>query len=156
MLFDEIENLTDLEIAILLCLVAREHCIVEADKAAIDDLENELKLVISSHALAQHWLTDASQIIHNIFGLPHVVLHCSPETSLEEFSTSILTHESVDQDDEGRLQSSRSSNIDTLKVRLYFHSIFSFVTETCSIIAPSLGHKIANFFPEAPGTLHFS
>lgn len=44
-LFDKLEGLTDLEAAVLLCIVAREHCIVDTERDAIEDLENELKLV---------------------------------------------------------------------------------------------------------------
>ena len=43
---ERITELTDLELAVLLCLVAREHCIVETDRDAFDDLENELRLVL--------------------------------------------------------------------------------------------------------------
>ncbi|PGH27680.1 hypothetical protein AJ80_00695 [Polytolypa hystricis UAMH7299] len=82
-LFDRIEDLSDLEIAILLCLVAKEHCIIDTQRDVLDDLETELRLVAT-----------------NIFGLSHAVLNCSRETSLEDFSNSILSHdtERVDYD----------------------------------------------------------
>ena len=44
-LIDRIHGLCDLELAILLCLVAGEHCIVETDPDGLDDLEQELQLV---------------------------------------------------------------------------------------------------------------
>lgn len=44
-LFDKLEDLTDLEIAILLCLVAQEHGIIDTDNETIDDLGSELSLV---------------------------------------------------------------------------------------------------------------
>lgn len=44
-LFDKLEGLTDLETAFLLCIIAREHCIIDTEKDAIEDLENELILV---------------------------------------------------------------------------------------------------------------
>ena len=45
-LIDRIHGLSDLELATLLCLIAKEHCIIETDAEALDDLEHELRLVI--------------------------------------------------------------------------------------------------------------
>lgn len=39
------KELSDLELAALICLVADEHCIIAADDDFVDDLENELRLV---------------------------------------------------------------------------------------------------------------
>lgn len=44
-LSDKLEALTDLETAVLLCIVAREHCIIDTERNAIEDLEDELILV---------------------------------------------------------------------------------------------------------------
>jgi hypothetical protein len=44
-LFDKLDGLTDLETAVLICIVAGEHCIVNTRSPAIDDLEHELRLV---------------------------------------------------------------------------------------------------------------
>lgn len=44
-LIDRVHDLTDLELATLLCLIAKEHCIIETDAGALDDLEHELRLV---------------------------------------------------------------------------------------------------------------
>ena len=54
--FDRLEVLTDLEVAFLLCLISREHCIIETDRSAIDDLEKELTLVLQHDALCRSWL----------------------------------------------------------------------------------------------------
>lgn len=43
--FDKLEELTDLETAVLLCIVADEHCIIDTERTVIDDLESELKFV---------------------------------------------------------------------------------------------------------------
>ena len=43
--FDKLEELSDLETAVLLCIVAGEHCIIDTERAILDELENELKLV---------------------------------------------------------------------------------------------------------------
>ncbi|EEP80189.1 predicted protein [Uncinocarpus reesii 1704] len=73
-LFDKLEDLSDLEVAILLCLVAQEHGIIDTDSQTIDDLSRELSLIAGG-----------------TFGLSNVVLDCSPHISLEEFSNAILT-----------------------------------------------------------------
>ncbi len=44
-LTDKIHGLSDLELATLLCLIANQHCIIETDKDALDELEQELRLV---------------------------------------------------------------------------------------------------------------
>lgn len=47
-LTERIHDLTDLELATLLCLIAKEHCIIETEPEALDDLEHELRLVDNS------------------------------------------------------------------------------------------------------------
>lgn len=44
-LLDKIHALSDLELAVLLCLISREHCLVSTAPDAIDDLLQELQLV---------------------------------------------------------------------------------------------------------------
>jgi hypothetical protein len=44
-LIDRVHDLSDLELATLLCLIAKGHCIVETDPDSLDDLEQELQLV---------------------------------------------------------------------------------------------------------------
>lgn len=44
-LHDKIDTLTDLEIAVLIPLIAQQHCIVDTAASALDDLEDELALV---------------------------------------------------------------------------------------------------------------
>jgi hypothetical protein len=39
------QNLGDLELAALLCLIANQHCIIKTDRSTLDTLEQELKLV---------------------------------------------------------------------------------------------------------------
>lgn len=43
---DLVPELSDLELAIFLSLVAREHCLIETKKDAIDDVAKELALVL--------------------------------------------------------------------------------------------------------------
>ena len=48
---DKIHELSDLELATLLCLVANEHCIISTDRDVLDELEQELQLVSVTHLL---------------------------------------------------------------------------------------------------------
>lgn len=42
---DKVQALSDIELAALLCLITDQHCIIEADKESLDELEQEIKLV---------------------------------------------------------------------------------------------------------------
>ncbi len=44
-LVEEIQELTDLELAMLLCLVADQSCIIQTEQDDIESLEQELQLV---------------------------------------------------------------------------------------------------------------
>lgn len=44
-LLDKVQNLSDLELAALLCLTAQEHCIIDTEPDALDELVLELQLV---------------------------------------------------------------------------------------------------------------
>lgn len=44
----KIHSLGDLDLAALLCLVNREHCIISTEPEALDDLVEELQLVYPS------------------------------------------------------------------------------------------------------------
>lgn len=46
-LLDRIQDLTDLELAVLLSLIAQQHCIIETGSDTLDDLAAELALVRS-------------------------------------------------------------------------------------------------------------
>jgi hypothetical protein len=73
-LLDKVHDLSDLELAILLCLISRQHCIISTPAHAVDDLIQELQL-----------------IAHKTFGLKSVVVvDCSPSTTLEDFASALL------------------------------------------------------------------
>lgn len=40
-----VQTLSDLELAVLICLVAEQHCIIEAEEGSTKDVAAELKLV---------------------------------------------------------------------------------------------------------------
>lgn len=44
-LYDRVHELTDLELAALLSLINREHCLISTPEYALDDLVAELQLV---------------------------------------------------------------------------------------------------------------
>ncbi|OBT87919.1 hypothetical protein VE02_02643 [Pseudogymnoascus sp. 03VT05] len=73
-LLDKISNLSDLELAALLCLTNEEHCIIDTDPDSVQDLVHELRLIAS-----------------NVFGLSHAVVDCSEQTTLEDFDNALYT-----------------------------------------------------------------
>lgn len=72
-LLNKVHDLSDLELAILICLVAQEHCIIDTDQDSIDELIQELEL-----------------IAENAFGLSHATIDLSEQTSLDDFAQAIL------------------------------------------------------------------
>ncbi|KAF2104805.1 hypothetical protein NA57DRAFT_51606 [Rhizodiscina lignyota] len=70
---DKVQDLSDLELAALLCLVADEHCIIATDDNLLNDLEQELRISCSE-----------------TFGLSCTVLECSASTTLDDFADGIL------------------------------------------------------------------
>lgn len=47
-IISKVQDLSDLELATLICLVAQEHCIIDTEPDALDDLAQELELVSPS------------------------------------------------------------------------------------------------------------
>ncbi|MCJ1341944.1 hypothetical protein MMC31_000122 [Peltigera leucophlebia] len=99
-LIERIQDLTDLELALLLSLVAGEHCIIQTEEEALDSLEEELELIAA-----------------NVFGLSHATIHCTSSTTLDELSNGILVNEdfrwgseSAKDGDEGDLNQQTSSH----------------------------------------------
>ncbi|MCJ1457669.1 hypothetical protein MMC28_008038 [Mycoblastus sanguinarius] len=78
-LVERVQELTDVELAILLSLIADQHCIIKTEEASSASLEEEIQLIAS-----------------NVFGLSHTVLHCSNSTTLEDFSDGILVDAAPD------------------------------------------------------------
>ncbi|KAF1934916.1 hypothetical protein EJ02DRAFT_362647 [Clathrospora elynae] len=75
-LTQKIQALSDLELAVLICLVADQHCIIEAQKDGLRDVREELKFVAA-----------------NVFGLTYAVLECDERTTLDDFGSGILVKE---------------------------------------------------------------
>ncbi|KAE9994646.1 hypothetical protein EG327_006789 [Venturia inaequalis] len=72
-LVSKVQELGDIELAALLCFIAQEHCIIEADEEEFENVEQELGL-----------------IAHKTFGLSYVVVNCSEETTVDDFGNGIL------------------------------------------------------------------
>ncbi|KAF1846868.1 uncharacterized protein K460DRAFT_280504 [Cucurbitaria berberidis CBS 394.84] len=94
-LAEKVQALSDIELAVLVCLVAEQHCIIEAGKESINDVQAELKLVAS-----------------NVFGLTCAVLDCDENTTLDDFGSGILVKDDGEDyfgKNNGRLQGEFSS-----------------------------------------------
>ncbi|KAG7105561.1 hypothetical protein HYQ44_015019 [Verticillium longisporum] len=73
-LLGKVHGLSDLELAGLLCLMSREHCLISTPPEALDELIEELQLIFTK-----------------TFGLKCVVVDCHAHTTLDDFAAVILT-----------------------------------------------------------------
>ncbi|KAK8154455.1 hypothetical protein BKA80DRAFT_292140 [Phyllosticta citrichinensis] len=80
---DKVHALSNLELAALLCLVAEQHCIVEADPSQLDAVARELQVLTAS-----------------VFGLSSAVLDCSDKTTVDHFGNDLLVPDSNNAHDE--------------------------------------------------------
>ncbi|KAI0459843.1 hypothetical protein F5B21DRAFT_454423 [Xylaria acuta] len=71
-LVHKVRELGDIDLAALLCLISREHCVISTDAEYLDDLTVELQLVAS-----------------RTFGLSSVVVDCTPGTTLDDLVAAI-------------------------------------------------------------------
>ncbi|CAE7023050.1 hypothetical protein PTNB73_02275 [Pyrenophora teres f. teres] len=120
-IIEKVQSLSDLELAVLICLVADQHCIIETEKEHIPDVQEELKLVAGS-----------------VFGLTWAVLECDENTTLDDFGNGILV----------RADEYEDSNIEHEKKRGQFSSISRspdpFGTKSPSGFSPLDSERIAN------------
>ncbi|KAK4452295.1 hypothetical protein QBC34DRAFT_398309 [Podospora aff. communis PSN243] len=72
-LLQKVHGLNDLELAALLSLIAREHCIISTTPEAVDELTEELRLIAA-----------------RTFGLSSAVVSCHAHTTLDDFATALL------------------------------------------------------------------
>jgi hypothetical protein len=54
---EKVRTLSDLELAVLLCLVSDRHCIIQTEEDLLDAVENELHIVCYMPLLATEFLT---------------------------------------------------------------------------------------------------
>ncbi|KAJ5527442.1 hypothetical protein N7513_011601 [Penicillium frequentans] len=71
---DVARQLSDLEVALFLCLAAQEHCLIETTGDSVHDLGKELALICSS-----------------TFDLSYSILDCGSGTSIEDIHNELLT-----------------------------------------------------------------
>ena len=97
MLSEKGQELTDIELAILLCLVADEHCIIQSEGEGLHKLSDEVQLVC--HTLSSILLSSKqdTQIATNIFGLSCAIVDCGSTMTVDEFSAGILVNGNSDQ-----------------------------------------------------------
>jgi MoxR-like ATPase len=69
----KVQGLSDVELALLLSLVAKENCIIQTGEESLEALDKEINL-----------------IARNVFGLSFASIQCSPSTTLEDFTHGIL------------------------------------------------------------------
>jgi len=72
-LLRKVHGLNDLELAALLSLTAREHCLISTTHEAVDELTEELRLIAS-----------------RTFGLSSAVISCHEHTTLDDFANALL------------------------------------------------------------------
>lgn len=77
---DKLQQLGDLELAILICLIAQEHCMFSTEHALNLNLQDELRLVCEA-----------------TFGLQPVVVSCSAHMTVDEFSEAVLVDSREDE-----------------------------------------------------------
>ncbi|EXJ84033.1 hypothetical protein A1O3_04700 [Capronia epimyces CBS 606.96] len=70
---DRVEDMTDLELAMLLSLIAEHHCLIEVDDDLLNDLASELAL-----------------IARDVFSLSYIILERADVQSIDEFVAAIL------------------------------------------------------------------
>jgi hypothetical protein len=89
-LLEKVQDLSDLELAVLLCLIAQEHCIIDTEPSALDDVVHELQLVSEILRLELLITTKFFQVASNVFSLSQSVVDCSESTSLDDFANAIF------------------------------------------------------------------
>ncbi|KAJ4415869.1 hypothetical protein N0V85_002519 [Neurospora sp. IMI 360204] len=72
-LLDKVHSLSDLELAVLLSLIAREHCLISTEPDFVEDLSKELCLTAVK-----------------TFGLTPVIVPCHSQMTLDEFAAALL------------------------------------------------------------------
>jgi hypothetical protein len=91
-LVEKAQDLSDVELAMLLSLMASEHCMVQTEDSHVEALEHEIRLVLS--LLSMHPASTANpppyKIASATFNLSSTTLHCSPSTTTDSFSQGIL------------------------------------------------------------------
>jgi len=87
---EKVEQLSDIELAMLLSLTANQHALLQADHEELNDV--------------QHATVDAAK---STFGLASTVLTCSDSTTLEDFAHGLLVTSQDQGEDQGDVYSAQ-------------------------------------------------
>lgn len=68
----KVQALSDLELAVLVCLTADQHCIIETDRDLIDDVETELQLVNAVDSYHDETPAETNHRLHEMCLVSHV------------------------------------------------------------------------------------
>lgn len=104
---DKVQQLGDLDLAVLISLISGQHCIFSTDSRSNQDLQDELLLTCSE-----------------TFGLRPTVIDCTRKTTVDEFNKSILidSHISFEDTHPHHDSNQRSSTSVNLSTRQGYHT----------------------------------
>ena len=84
---DIARHLSDLEVALFLCLVAREHCLIETTSHCISDLAKELALVCLMSRFIKYQFFSHQYRLPQLLLIIHIVsLNVPPQLLLRTFT----------------------------------------------------------------------
>lgn len=86
---DLVHQLNDVELAVLLSLVARKHCILTTEPECLDLLRQQIELV-SVHLKSWGASLMFWQLGPAVFGLTVTVVRCASDTTLDDFIEPLL------------------------------------------------------------------
>ncbi|TQS37453.1 hypothetical protein Golomagni_02073 [Golovinomyces magnicellulatus] len=128
-----IQSLSDLELAVLICLIAHEHCLINTALDCLNNVACELELIAIK-----------------VFGLHSVVIECSRNTTPDEFVNLIISSEANDTRSNSQLANrqdrySRNSIPSTTHYRSFYYDQKGKNPSTVKVvIAKNLNHASQN------------
>lgn len=90
---EKAQTLGDVELALLLSLMAGQHCQIDADVESVSSLKEEIGLVRHPFSHEDHYAQITSQICSRVFGFSHSAVQCSSSTTLDNFREALLVDE---------------------------------------------------------------
>lgn len=86
------QELSDVELAVLLSLASDEHCIIHSETESLGDLQDEVRLVCRASLRIIHGsLLSHFKVASTTFGLSHVTIECGTSTTVDDINAGILT-----------------------------------------------------------------
>lgn len=85
------QQLSDVELAVLLSLASEEHCIIHSETESLGDLRDEVQLVCrASRLIIDPFVLSHLKIASITFGLSHVTIKCGTSTTVDDINAGIL------------------------------------------------------------------